>query len=187
MTIEPPPPAVTRRHPEHRLGGATDGAGHIDAEKPLDSLRRNLVHALRRADNAGIVDETVETAEDGVDGGKDRLDPLFPAHVAFDGNGCAPSLQNASDHLFGRVAIGRVVDRDPPTLAGRGKRNRGADAAAAPGDEKHRSVAHDPHPLNRKTSELSVLPLPSPQALDSRSDGPKSGSSIWSAAGASSG
>ena len=59
----------------------------IDAQHALQPLRRDLVDPGRHADDAGIVDQPVETAEGLVDRGKDRGDAGLAADIAFDRDG----------------------------------------------------------------------------------------------------
>jgi hypothetical protein len=129
------PATVANRHPPHGLPGAGDQAEDVGPEQRKQVAGADPVHRCGGAQQAGVVDQAVESGAEPVDLLEEPQDLRVVADVGGQGVRPAAASHDLVDQPPGNVAAAAVVDQDRPALAGGGAGGGGADAPAAAGDE----------------------------------------------------
>ena len=127
-------PGLLRAHDGHRGADAVDGAEHVDPERALPILGREVVDAAVRGEHAGVADQHVEPAEALHGARDDGFDLGDLTHVGRHRLDCAARLRQA---VHGRRERSRadVAQHDIRVgLARELARQRGAERSPRAGD-----------------------------------------------------
>jgi hypothetical protein len=118
-------------------------AGEVDAQHLVPVVHRQLPDGAIQGD-AGVVDEDVEAAVTVDHLSDDAQAVIGVAHVAVVDAGPRAAALELLEKLLRALAVGGVPGCDDAALGGEATTDRGADAAAAAGDERH--AAFELHP-----------------------------------------
>src|SRR5258706_1198204 len=141
--------AVLLRHALHRFARAEEAAGDVDREHALHALGRHLVDTRCQVDDAGVVYEHRDTPKLLVDLAEHAQHVALGCDVAWNRNGTRFPRQ-----LLGGGLVMHVVQRHLVAALYREAYGRGADAAAATGDEHH--TRHQ-RPLRNSLSRSAIV------------------------------
>jgi hypothetical protein len=109
-------------------------AAQVDRDHPVPGGQRHRLER-RLVDDAGAVDEDLDRAEPGLDP-TDRLrDRIRQGDIAFAGDRVAALRLDLANHSLRVRLVAQMQQADRRALGCERPRDRGADAATAPGDQ----------------------------------------------------
>ena len=114
-----------------------EDAGEVDLQDLLPGVEGGVYGGVA-VDGAGVVDEDVDAAEVGFDGGEERFRAGGGGEIGLEGGGCASVGRDGGGCFGGGAAV--AVDGDGGSGLGEGGGDGCAEAAGCAGDESYFAV-----------------------------------------------
>ena len=151
-------PSPLPGHDAQRLAPDQERAAQIDPDQPVEIRRRGLEQRLLDQD-AGVVDQDVETAERGERTLEHRQHRRLVGDVRAYGEGAAAAGMDLGDDRLDLGLRREIVHRHMGALGRKRERDRAADPARSAGDQRALAVERARHAITSPRSTWYACPV----------------------------